>query len=253
MRTFACVVALLALICLTISCTNKQPEPAKAPLTAKAFVPPDPATTATVSGMVHFNGKLPAPQKIDMSQDPACGAQSNFDPSLIVSTGAIANVFVYVKGAFDDVSFPLPAAPVVINQKGCRYDPHVAVALVGQDVEFENGDQTTHNVHMMPAQLKQWNESQMPGAEPIVKRFDRPEIMIPIKCNQHPWMRMYLNVVNHPFFAVTGQDGKFQISSLPPGTYTIAAVHERLGEQDVKVTVGPKESRDIQFTFQNVP
>ncbi len=250
MRTFARTIALLVMICLTVSCTKQSPETA-APAVKKLFIPP--AAPATLSGTIRFDGKAPSPQKIDMSQDAACGSQPNYDPSLIVANGDLANVFVYVKGAFDETSFPLPTTPVVITQKGCRYEPHVAAARIGQDVHFENVDQTTHNIHMMPTQLKKWNESQMPGAEPIVKRFDGPEIMIPIKCNQHPLMRMYLNVVGHPFFAVTGQDGKFQMSGLPPGTYTIAAVHERLGERDTKVTVGPKESTDIQLTFKNVP
>jgi hypothetical protein len=102
----------------------------------------------------------------------------------------------------------------------------------------------------MPAHNKQWNESQLPKAEPIEKRFNQPEIMIPIKCNQHAWMKMYLNVVDFPFFAVSGPDGRFEIKGLPPGEYTLAAAHEKLGEQDVKVTVGPKESKTTDFTFK---
>jgi hypothetical protein len=123
-------------------------------------------------------------------------------------------------------------------------------AIVGQTVEIVNADDTTHNIHPMPAHNKQWNESQLPKAEPIEKTFNKPEVMIPIKCNQHPWMRMYLNVVSNPFFAVSGSDGKFEIKGLPPGEYTLAAVHEKLGEQDMKITVGPKESKTADFTFK---
>ena len=90
----------------------------------------------------------------------------------------------------------------------------------------------------------------IPKAEPIVKKFDQPEIMIPIKCNQHPWMKMYLNVVHTPWFAVTDENGKFDIKNLPPGEYTLAAVHEKSGEQTMKLTVGPKDLKTANFTFK---
>src|SRR5581483_3654152 len=198
---------------------------------------------------------VPAPQKIDMSQDPACGNQTHFDESLVVDQGKLANVLVYVKDPFHtaDVYFPPPANPVVIEQKTCRYQPHVAAAMTGQIVEFINDDDTTHNIHPMPKNSRQWNEAQMPKAEPIKKTFNQPEIMIPIKCNQHPWMRMYLNVLDNTFFGVTGPDGRFEIKGLPPGTYTIAAVQEQLGEQDMQVTVRPKESKAVDFTFKQQP
>jgi plastocyanin len=249
MKHLAWATLLLALSCLSFSCKSKETT---APIhrATKPFTPPDPAIAATISGIVRFNGTVPSPQKIDMSQDPACGSTPNLDPSLIVSNGDLANVFVYVKEGFDDFSFTPPTQPVVIEQRDCRYEPHVAAAMVGQTVQFNNDDETTHNVHMMPREIRQWNESQAPGGDPIQKKFDRPEIMIPIKCNQHPWMRMNLSIVSHPFFAITGKDGRFSIGGLPPGTYTIAAIHERLGEQDMKATVGAKESKAVDFGFK---
>ncbi len=187
-----------------------------------------------------------------MGQDPSCGTQPAYDESYVVKDGKLANVFVYVKASSRDqeVFYAHLVAPVTITQQGCRYHPHVLGAMIGQAVQIINADDTTHNIHPMPTQSKQWNESQLPKAEPIVKKFDKPETMIPIKCNQHPWMKMYLNVVDNPWFAVTDEDGKFDIKGLPPGEYTLAAVHEKLGEQTMKITVGPKDSKTADFTFK---
>lgn len=185
-----------------------------------------------------------------MSQDPACEAQSAFDESVVVTDGDLANVFVYVKDGLTDRSFTPPPSPAIIEQKDCRYQPHVLGVMVGQPIHIVNDDNTSHNIHPMPKESRQWNESQLPQAAPIEKRFDHPEIMIPIQCNQHPWMHMYLNVVSNPFFATTDAKGQFSITGLPPGTYTVAAIHEKLGEQDMKITVGPKESKTANLTFK---
>jgi plastocyanin len=221
--------------------TNSQP---------KQTVTVDPATAANVSGVVKFEGAVPKAQQIDMAQDPGCGSKPNSDESVTVANGGLSNVFVYVKEGLGNSAFAVPTAPVVIEQQGCRYHPHVLGAMVGQTVKIVNDDETTHNIHPMPASNKQWNESQLPKAAPIEKTFKQAELMIPVKCNQHPWMKMYLNVVGNPFFAVTGSDGKFEIKGLPPGEYEIAAVHEKLGEQDVKISVGPKQSKAAAFTFK---
>jgi plastocyanin len=241
-------IAIISLLLCSAACTNKTSDSTSTP-THKLNL--DPATAATISGVVKFQGTPQKPQKIDMSADPACGSQPNYDRSLIVTDSNLANVFVYVKELAHDTTDAAPTQPLVITQKGCAYEPHVTVARVGQPVHFINADPTTHNIHMMPAQLKQWNESQMPISPPIEKRFDHSEVMIPIKCNQHPWMHMYLSVVNNDLYAIAGADGRFEIHGLPPGTYTIAAVHERLGEQDMKVTVAPKESKSLEFSFRD--
>jgi plastocyanin len=209
-----------------------------------------PEDDATISGVVKFEGNVPKPQKIDKSQDPACGNAPASDESLVVNNGDLANVFVYVKTGFNG-GFGVGGRPPRIEQRGCQYHPHVMGVLVGETIEIVNADDTTHNIHPMPTQSKQWNESQLPKDPPMMKKFDKPELMIPIKCNQHPWMKMYLNVVNSPFFAVTDENGKFEIKGLPPGEYTLAAVHEKLGEQDMKISVGPRESKTSDFTFKS--
>ncbi len=238
----------VVLSALFVSCHSKKAENTPE-VTLKKPVEYNAADVGSISGIVKFNGPVSKPAQIDMAQDPACGSQPAFDESLVVNNGDLQNVFVYVKSGFNG-GFGQRDEPVVIEQQGCRYHPHVLGALVGQTVKIVNADETTHNIHPMPAHNKQWNESQLPKAEPIVKRFTQPEIMIPIKCNQHAWMKMYLNVVDSPFFAVTGPNGKFEIKGLPPGEYTLAAVHEKLGEQDVKISVGPKESKTADFTFK---
>src|SRR5437667_9590184 len=119
--------------------------------------------------------------------------------------------------------------------------------MLGQEVKIVNSGPTTHNIPPQPQDNREWNESQPPQSAPLDKSFAREEIMLPVKCNQHPWMKMYVNVVKSPFFAVTDKDGKFEIKGLPPGTYTLAAVHEKLGEQDQKVTVGAKETKNVDF------
>ena len=209
----------------------------------------DPATVATVSGVVKFDGTAPKPTKIDMSQDPACKG-TNETETVEVNNGDLENVFVYVKDGANNYSFDVPKEPVKLDQQGCRYHPHVLGVMAGQTVEIINSDKTTHNIHPAPKDNREWNESQPPGAAPLDKDFPRQEVLIPVKCNQHPWMKMYIGVVKNPFFAVTGKDGKYDLKGLPPGTYTIAAVQEKYGEQDQTVTVGPKESKTVDFTFK---
>jgi len=248
---FVSTIALCASL-LTVACNKKEEQPANTmsqPASAPAATPIDPATAAKVSGTVKFDGTAPKPSKIDMSQDPACKG-SNESEAVVVSGGDLANVFVYVKDGLGSRAFDLPKDPVVLDQQGCKYHPHVLGVMAGQTVQIKNDDQTTHNIHPTPKDNREWNESQPPAAAPLEKNFAREEIMLPVKCNQHPWMKMYVNVVKSPFYAVTDKSGKYEIKGLPPGDYTIAFVHEKLGEQDQKVTVAAKDSKTLDQTFK---
>ena len=180
-------------------------------LAAPAAAPIDPATAASVSGTVKLDGTAPKAAKIDMSQDPACKG-TNTAETIVADGGNLANVFVYVKDGLGDRTFAVPTQAVTIDQQGCKYHPHVLGAMVGQNIEIKNDDPTTHNIHPTPQANREWNESQPPQAAPIEKSFAREEIMLPVKCNQHPWMRMYINVVKSPFYAVTGKKNRL------PGT-----------------------------------
>ena len=119
-----------------------------------------------------------------------------------------------------------------------------------EPLQVVNSDQTTHNIHPVPKDNREWNESQPPGAPPIMQSFARPEVTIPVKCNVHPWMKAYIAVFDNPYYAVTGKDGSFTIKNVPPGTYTVTAWHESYGSQDQSVTVGPSESKTVTITYK---
>ncbi len=227
------------------------------PTTKKpARVAADPATVGRVSGVVTFAGKAPARVKIDMTMDPVCEmkAGDNYSEQYMVKDGKLANVFVYVKsgpGMVTGYAGTTPA-PVVLDQKGCRYTPHVIAVMQGDSVEFRNSDPTMHNIHTMPvvAGNEVIDVSQGPNGEPQRRVFAEPEVMLPVRCNNHPWMNAFINVSATPFFAVTGEDGRFDLSGLPAGTYTLGAVHEKMGEQTIQVTVTPHGTSKAEFSFR---
>jgi plastocyanin len=247
------ILVLFALLA-TAACSKKEEAPAsnsaaeQPAMSAPAATPIDPATVATINGTVKFDGPAPKASKIDMSQDPGCKGMNEAE-NMVVNGGDLANVFVYVKDGLGNRTFDVPQAPVVLEQQGCKYHPHVLGVMAGQTVQIKNSDPTTHNIHPTPQNNREWNESQPPSSPAIEKNFAREEIMLPVKCNQHPWMKMYINVVKTPFYAVTDKDGKYEIKGLPPGDYTIAFVQEKLGEQDQKVTVAAKDTKTVDQSF----
>ncbi len=165
--------------------------------------------------------------------------------------GGLANVVVYVKSGLGHYRYPVPQTPVVLDQKNCMYTPHVLAVMVGQPFSVANSDLTMHNVHVMARHNRQWSSSQPVGSAPLKSTFERPEFAIPILCNIHPWMRAYIFAFDQPYFAVTGADGAFAIRNLPPGTYTIEAWHEPNQTMDETVTLAPRESKMMTFTFHS--
>ena len=228
--------------------------PSSAPASAPAGKTVDQATAGEVSGSVKLDGAAPKMKNINMAAEPSC-AKAHTSPAMSEEVitgdgGTLANVVVYVKSGLDGYSFPPPSAAAKIEQQGCQYHPHVIGLQVGQNVDVVNSDQTTHNIHPIPKDNREWNESQPPGAAPIEKSFTREEIAIPVKCNVHPWMKAYMAVLPNPYFQVTDKDGKFDLKNLPPGTYTLTAWHELYGTSDQTVTIGPKETKAVTFTFK---
>ena len=241
----AVCVAAIALMCTT-GCRPGALGP------SKQYTQIDYAHGATVSGVVHFTGQPPPPVAIDMAQDPVCAmSKDDMAEPVMVNHGGLANVLVYVQSGLGNRAYPVPRSAVVIDQKGCRFHPHVAAAMVGQQVEFTNSDPTQHNVHMDPtvAGNSAFDVSQGPGALPDSRYFHAPERMIPVRCNNHPWMHAFLNIVANPFFAVTDASGHFSIKGLPPGTYTLTAVQETLGKRSATVTVKADGTATPSFSF----
>jgi plastocyanin len=211
----------------------------------------DPLHAGSIVGTVHFKGTAPKPMKIDMSMDPACAMSGgvNFSEQYVVDDGRLANVYVYIKAGAPQ-SAVTAAFTVTLDQKGCRYVPHVIALQQGGSVIFKNSDPTMHNVHIIvPGGDGGMDVTEAPLGPPQSEAFNAPQVMTPVRCNNHPWMSAFINVSPTPYFAVTGKDGKFSIQGLPPGKYTLAAVHEKLGEQDMQVTVAAKATEKQDFTF----
>src|SRR6266568_3082095 len=213
------------------------------------------AAVGEISGRIVFEGTPPALEKMDMSRDPVCVAQHKdpvyMEDGKVGTGGTLPDVFVYVKSGAEHLKFPAPSSPVKLDQVGCVYTPHVLGVMVGQTLEIFSNDPTTHNVHLLPKINPEWNQSQTPGASPLKKRFPHPEIMISVECNRHPWMWAYIGVTSNPFFAVTGEDGKFVIRKVPPGEYTLAAWTATFGTQDQKVTVQANQTVTSNFVFKS--
>jgi hypothetical protein len=212
--------------------------------------------TATVKGKIKYEGKLSKPASISMVADPSCSKQhtspvANQDV-IADADGELQNVIVFVADGLGDRTFNPPTQPAVIEQKGCVYQPHVLAVRANQPLEVINDDPTSHNIHVIPTNNREWNKAEPPGAK-IDEAFAREEIAIPVKCNIHPWMRSYVAVFKHPYFTVSGKDGSFDLSNLPPGTYSIEAWHEKLGTVTQKITVGTNETKAVDFVFKQRP
>jgi len=214
----------------------------------------DPSLTGSITGTVTLNGPPPVFTAIDMSQSSAC-VQANSTPVVppivvVGEHGALADVVVYVKAGLGPYQFVAPTDPVILMQRNCMYTPHVVALMTGQPFEVQNNDPTMHNVHPMPKQNRQWSNSQPAGSAPLKSVFARPEFAMPVLCNVHPWMRAFVFVFDHPYYAVTSPTGTFELRNLPPGSYTIEAWQEHYPTEDQTVTIGPKESKAISFVFQ---
>jgi plastocyanin len=209
----------------------------------------------TISGTIIFNAKVPA-ATIDTGMDPACadGTRRRLPTEqFVVNEGKLANVFIYVKsgppGAM--IGGTVTAQPAVMDQVHCQYVPHVVAIAAGGYVEFRNSDPTMHNVHAAPTDIG--NEtidiSLGPHGQPKMKQFVKPELMIPVRCNNHPWMNAFINVSPTRFFDISDGLGHFDLRGLPPGDYVIGSVHEKLGEKTMHVTVASHETANAEFSF----
>jgi plastocyanin len=245
-KNFLLVIALMLMICIS----SRQVVKAGAPAPAAAS-----AGAAVIKGVVKFEGTPPKAKPISMAADPIC-AKQHLGPVLTAevvtgSGGGLQNALVFVADGAGDRTFDPPKEPLVISQKGCLYQPHVLVVQANQAFEVVNNDPTSHNIHPTPANNREWNKAELPGAT-VEGAFAREEIAIPVKCNIHPWMRGYIAVLKNPYFALTKPDGSFDLPNLPPGTYTIKVWHETLGTSTQTITIGANQTKEINFVFKSM-
>ncbi|MBI3323964.1 MAG: carboxypeptidase regulatory-like domain-containing protein [Candidatus Omnitrophica bacterium] len=254
----------IAGILVAIGCGGAKPQNASATNDAPkqvAQAPTDssPASassqgSAMVHGTVKLAGSAPAPERVKMDADPQCQLQHK-EPvqkqDVVVNPdGTLQHVFVYVKQGLEGRTFPASTKPVMLDQQGCLYHPHVLGIQTNQPLEIVNNDATLHNVNCKPTKSKPFNIAQPTKGMKSTKTFTAPEIMVKCACNVHPWMGTYIGVVEHPFFSVTGEDGSFTLTGLPAGHYTLEAWHEKYGTQTQTVIVGDGETKQVAFEFK---
>lgn len=207
---------------------------------ALAFVQ-DAKPVAKMTGRVVYDGKPPETVPLPIAADKAKGccpegqSVATKDPTLLIDEkGGVANCVVTVQVEGAKVT-PLEK-PVVVDQKGCHFEPHVVAVPVGSKVEFVNSDQCTHNVHTFARKSEGMNKAVSNGGK-LEMLLEHREV-VQVRCDYHPWMSCEIVVVDTPFYAVTKADGTFEIEGLKPGTYKGEIWHEQIGKTKVEVTVG---------------
>jgi hypothetical protein len=210
------------------------------------------AGSASVSGKIAFEGTVPPAEKVKLTADAKC-AEMHKDglmrQAIKVTDGGVADVLVYVKSGLSG-TYPPPAEPVLLDQNGCDYHPHMVAMMAGQKLKIRNSDDTLHNIHPRPQVNQEFNQGQARKGMEMQKLFDKPEMLIPVGCDVHPWMRAFISVLSNPYFVVTGDDGTFEIKGLPAGEYEIEAAHGKLKTVSAKVTVKDGEAAKLSLTFK---
>ncbi len=214
------------------------------------------AVGGDITGKITLKGTPPPEKPIDASADPYC-AKIHPNPKefttkhyVVAKDGGLANVFVYVKEGLGSTTVAPTGEAPILDQQGCFYKPYVLGVQVNQPLKIRNSDDTLHNVHALPKTNKEFNFAQPVKGMVTEKKFDKPEVLVKFKCDVHPWMFAFVGVVDHPFFAVTGPDGAFKIANLPPGKYTLEAVHPKFAVQTQEITVAAGAVPPVNFTFE---
>jgi Carboxypeptidase regulatory-like domain len=214
----------------------------------------DAETAGSISGVVKLDGMPPRMRAINMRSVANCQKMHSTpvmtEDVVVGENGALQNVVVYLKGDFSNYSFPDDPAPVMLDQKGCQYVPHVVALTTHTPLSVFNSDETNHNSAAISKYNGDWNQSQTIGGTPVQHVFSHPEVALSVKCNIHPWMKAYVAVFNHPYFQVTGPDGSFSLKNVPPGTYTLVAWQERYGNTEQQITVAPKSEQTVNLSFK---
>src|SRR5678816_2511355 len=254
MRKIALALSLISLLALS-ACGGKE-DPIDAALKNAANGVGDrdaasgPARTATIKGKITFEGTPPTPKTITTTSDPGCKGNKFPDEAIVVSDGGLENVILYASGG--DVTkqkYPVPTEVVTLSQEGCHYIPHALTIQTGQKLEVVNNDETAHNIHAWATVNAAFNLSQASKGVKDTRVFDKEEVLLPIRCDVHNWMNSFIGVFSHALHTTSKKGGAYELK-VPPGTYTITAEHEKLGKQDMMVTVADNGSADLNFTFK---
>ena len=251
-RTLWAFVSMLVLVVAAACGGGGDADAPAATPAAPAAAAVDPSTAGNIAGSVMIEGEVPVAETIRMNSDPVCAkeaASSDTEYFLVDGNGGLGNVFVYVKEGLEGRTFPAASDTLVLDQQGCRYTPHVFGIRVGQTLQILNSDPTLHNIHATPTANDEFNMGQPIQGMTADRTFTAPEVMVPFKCDVHGWMNAYVGVLDHPYFAVSGAGGGFDISTLPPGDYVLEAWHERLGTQTQNVTVTEGGTAEVSFAF----
>jgi plastocyanin len=247
-------IATAGLCALLIGCGQRKPVQKSEEKAPVVYFKVDPSEAGSIHGKVQFTGKAPAAKRISMDAEEECKALHKtpvMEQKVVVAKdGGLANVFVYVKAGLEGKTFAPVAESVVLEQRGCQFIPRVLAIRAGQVLAVKNSDPVSHNIHPMPKNNRDWNQQQPPQAPDLQRKFARTDVMIPVKCNIHNWMRAYIGVVENPYFAITKENGEFSLDTLPPGQYTLAAWHESFGEQTASITAKKGETETAAFVFQ---
>jgi len=241
---------LLALALLCASCSACKDEPPPVQRTGA----PGRTGGAAVRGTVRFRGTPPLPPRIARGSFGGCGNTPPRSSAILLSPqGGVAEAFVWVKQGVPEGDYPIPSDPVVIDQRGCEFVPRVAGVRAGQPVAFRNGDETLHNVHAVGSGSNRFNFGMPLTGMEVKRQLTEPQVMVTIACDVHPWMRAYVGVVRHPFFAVTGADGSYSLTGLPAGTYVVEAWQEAAGRVEQTVSAGAGEQRTVDLSLGAAP
>ena len=252
---------LISVSCLTFGCRqNEQPATSNAmpgqlsSLQSDSVVIAKPAAgSSAINGRVLFKGPAPVQKLINLHQDAACDVDSKeqfYSEDVVLNPdSSLANVFIYISEGLASQHDAAPVDPKILDQHHCRYVPHVLGIQVGQTLKILNSDPTFHNVHAAAQKNKAFNLGMSKVEKVKTRTFDQAEVMIPLRCNVHPWMNAYIGVVEHPFYSVTDSTGSFKLQAVPAGEYVIAAWHEVFGRLEQKIKLAEKETKTLEFIF----